>query len=156
GALRGALLIPSVTRPAPAPRDAAGSQEPALAPAPADSPPTTEAAHAESDNTPPATMALLTVERLLGAIDQIAFVSDEDGRLRMVNAATTERLGWTPGELLGRSIRDLMRDDDGSRICTLIAKGGTTRSALCTPRTLNDSNGRLSARVWVARETAAG
>jgi len=53
---------------------------------------------------------------------------------------------------IGRQLREVMRGADGAPDVELIAKDGTTRVAVCTPRTLHDPAGHPVGRVWIARD----
>ena len=98
------------------------------------------------------TVSRLSLEKLIGAIDQIVVVSGQDGRVQLINLAAVERLGWQPGEVIGRQLREVMRGKDGAPDVELVAKDGTTRVAVCTPRTLHDPAGHPVGRVWIARD----
>jgi len=98
------------------------------------------------------TVSRVSLEKLIGAIDQIVVVSGQDGRVQLINLAAVERLGWEPREVIGRQLREVMRGADGAPDVELIAKDGTTRVAVCTPRTLHDPAGHPVGRVWIARD----
>ena len=98
------------------------------------------------------TVSRVSLEKLIGAIDQIVVVSGQDGRVQLINLAAVERLGWEPREVIGRQLREVMRGGDGAADVELVAKDGTTRAAVCTPRTLHDPAGHPIGRVWIARD----
>jgi len=98
------------------------------------------------------TVSRVSLEKLIGAIDQIVVVSGQDGRVQLINLAAIERLGWQPSEVIGRQLREVMRGADGAADVELVAKDGTTRAAVCTPRTLHDPAGHPVGRVWIARD----
>jgi signal transduction histidine kinase len=98
------------------------------------------------------TVSRVSLEKLIGAIDQIVVVSGQDDRVQLINLAAIERLGWQPGEVIGRQLREVMRGKDGAPDVELVAKDGTTRVVVCTPRTLHDPAGHPVGRVWIARD----
>ena len=98
------------------------------------------------------TVSRVSREKLIGAIDQIVVVSGQDGRVQLINLAAIERLGWEPREVIGRQLREVMRGADGASDVELVARDGTTRVAMCTPRTLHDPAGHPVGRVWIARD----
>jgi PAS domain S-box-containing protein len=52
-----------------------------------------------------------TVEALINAVTESMFLLDNDGKFVTLNRTTAERLGRTPGQLLGKPIRDYMPPD---------------------------------------------
>ncbi|MCU1502635.1 MAG: diguanylate cyclase/phosphodiesterase with sensor [Ilumatobacteraceae bacterium] len=55
---------------------------------------------------------MLDQEALLARLPDVVFVVDEDVRLRYVNAAAKDVLGFEPSEWIGRSALDLVHPDD--------------------------------------------
>jgi len=102
------------------------------------------------------TVSRASLERVVGAIDQIAVVSDPDGRVAMVNRAAVDRLGWDPADVRGRRIDELLRTTSEPNAVELVATDGTTRPAICSPRTLHDPAGHPQGRVWIARDVTRG
>jgi len=98
------------------------------------------------------TVSRFSLEKVVGAMDQIAIVSDPDGRVAMVNRAAVDRLGWDPAEMLGRQVDEVLHAIDESGAVELVASDGTTHPAIFSPRTLHDPAGRPQGRVWIARD----
>jgi PAS domain-containing protein len=98
------------------------------------------------------TVSRRSLETVVGAIDEIAVVTDPEGRVAMVNRAAVDRLGWDPAEVCGRPVDQLLRMTTRPDGVELIAHDGTIRRATCSPRTLHDPAGRPQGRVWIARD----
>src|SRR5262245_3130099 len=98
------------------------------------------------------TVSRRSLETVVGAIDQIAVMTDPDGRVAMVNRAAVDQLGWDPAEVCGRRVEELLRTTTRPDGIELIARDGTIRHATCSQRTLHDPAGRPQGRVWIARD----
>src|SRR5262245_35346117 len=98
------------------------------------------------------TVSRRSLETVVGAIDEIAVVTDPEGRVAMVNRAAIDRLGWDPATVCGRPVDELLRTTTGPDGVELIAHDGTIRRTTCSQRTLHDPAGRPQGRVWIARD----
>lgn len=90
------------------------------------------------------------VDDIFRSMGEILLVSDAADRIRTVNRAAEEQLGWREEELIGRSIHDIVRAADESGALTVVTRGGAVLPVACTPTAL-DAGGRHSGRVWVAQ-----
>jgi two-component sensor histidine kinase/HAMP domain-containing protein len=90
------------------------------------------------------------VDDIFRSMGEILLVSDAADRIRTVNRAAEEQLGWREEELIGRSIHDIVQAADDSGALTVVTRSGTALPVACTPTAL-DAGGRLSGRVWVAQ-----
>jgi PAS domain S-box-containing protein len=100
-----------------------------------------------------ATTSKTYVDDILRSMDDILVVADLRGRVRRVNRAAVEQLGWSERELIGRNVSTVIRDDaaatGGSE---MVARSGATLPVACTQANLHDRTGRRHGQVWVARD----
>ena len=91
------------------------------------------------------------VDDVLRSMGEILIVTDRDGRIRSVNRAAEEQLGWKADELLGRELRLIVPDHATPGELMLRSSSGHLVPAVCRPTGLWDDEGRPQGQVWVAQ-----
>jgi PAS domain S-box-containing protein len=100
-----------------------------------------------------ATISSTYVDDILRSMDDILIVADLHGRVRRINRAAVEQLGWTERELIGQSVSTVIHGDtEGAGTPEMVARSGVRLPVLCTEATLHDRSGRRRGRMWVARD----
>jgi PAS domain S-box-containing protein len=100
-----------------------------------------------------ATTSKTYVDDILRSMDDILVVADLRGRVRRVNRAAVEQLGWSERELIGRNVSTVIRDDAAATGGPeMVARSGATLPVACTQANLHDRTGRRHGQVWVARD----
>ncbi|MBI3552132.1 MAG: PAS domain S-box protein [Elusimicrobia bacterium] len=101
-------------------------------------------------------------EIMAGMLDAL-FVTDSEGRLRLVNPAALRLLGYAPQELTGEPLSKLFSAEDrvaavgsGLRIVnretSLVAKSGAKVAVLLSASELRAGEGAVTGAIWAARD----
>lgn len=90
------------------------------------------------------------VDDIFRSMGEILLVSDAADRIRTVNRAAEEQLGWREDELIGRNVHEIVRGGAGEGELSVVTRSGSVLPVACTPTAL-DGAGHLSGRVWVAQ-----
>jgi two-component sensor histidine kinase/HAMP domain-containing protein len=100
-----------------------------------------------------ATISKTYVDDILRSMDDILVVADLRGRVRRINRAGVEQLGWSERELIGRNVSTVIRDDaGGTGAAEMVSRSGIPLPLVCTQATLHDRAGRRRGQIWVARD----
>jgi len=100
-----------------------------------------------------ATTSKTYVDDILRSMDDILVVADLRGRVRRVNRAAVEQLGWSERELIGRNVSTLIRGDAEARGGPeMVGRSGSALPVACSQVNLHDRNGRRQGQIWVARD----
>ncbi len=91
------------------------------------------------------------VDDILRSMAEILLVSDSGDRIRTVNRAAVEQLGWSEAELVGRDVHDIVLAADEPGEMRIATRDGSVLPVACTPTVLNDERGESQGRVWVAQ-----
>ena len=90
-----------------------------------------------------ATISKTYVDDILRSMDDILVVADLRGRVRRINRAGVEQLGWSERELIGRNVSTVIRDDaGGTGAAEMVSRSGVPLPLVCTQATLHDRAGR--------------
>jgi PAS domain S-box-containing protein len=96
------------------------------------------------------------MDDLIRSMGEMLIATDPAGRVKTVNRATIEQLGWSETELIGRDVGELIRGPgngaSGPGEAEVVTRSGATLPVVCTPRDLHDSAGHQQGRVWVAQD----
>jgi PAS domain S-box-containing protein len=96
------------------------------------------------------------MDDLIRSMGEMLIATDPAGRVKTVNPAAIEQLGWSEIELVGRDVREVIRGPgngaSGPGEAEVVTRSGATLPVVCTPRDLHDGAGRLQGRVWVAQD----
>jgi two-component sensor histidine kinase/HAMP domain-containing protein len=100
-----------------------------------------------------ATISKTYVDDILRSMDDILVVADLRGRVRRINRAGVEQLGWSERELIGQNVSTVIRDDAGGPgAAEMVSRSGVPLPLVCTQATLHDRAGRRRGQIWVARD----
>jgi two-component sensor histidine kinase/HAMP domain-containing protein len=100
-----------------------------------------------------ATTSKTYVDDILRSMDDILVVADLRGRVRRVNRAAVEQLGWSERELIGRNVSTLIRGDaEATGGPEIVGRSGTSLPVTCSQANLHDRSGRRQGQIWVARD----
>ncbi len=91
------------------------------------------------------------MDDIFRSMGEILLVSDSADRIRSVNRAAQEQLGWSEHELVGRDVHEIVRSAEEAGELRIITRDGTVLPVACAPTDLNDDLGQLRGRVWVAQ-----
>lgn len=94
------------------------------------------------------------VDDIIRSMGEILIVTDRDGRIRTVNRAAEEQLGWPAADLVGRELREIVPEHATPGEVLLRTRGGQRVPAVCRPTGLWDDAGRPQGQVWVAQNVA--
>lgn len=94
------------------------------------------------------------VDDIIRSMGEILIVTDRDGRIRTVNRAAEEQLGWPAAELVGRELREVVPEHSTPGEVLLRTRNGQRLPAVCRPTGLWDDAGRPQGQVWVAQNVA--
>jgi two-component system, sensor histidine kinase PdtaS len=96
------------------------------------------------------------MDDLIRSMGEMIIATDSAGRVKTVNRAAIEQLGWSETELIGRDVGELIRGPGngagGPGEAEVVTRSGATLPVVCTPRDLHDSAGLPQGRVWVAQD----
>src|SRR5262249_38116275 len=95
------------------------------------------------------------MDDLIRSMGEMLIATDSAGRVKTVNRATIEQLGWSETELIGRDVGELIRgpgNGSGPGEAEVVTRSGATLPVVCTPRDPPDSAGLPQGRVWVAQD----
>jgi len=98
------------------------------------------------------TVSKAYVDDVIRSMGEILVVTDTRGVIRSVNRAAEERLGWAEAELVGRPVRELLREAPAAGELVAVARDGRELPVACTPADLHDDRGLVQGQVWVARD----
>jgi two-component sensor histidine kinase/HAMP domain-containing protein len=91
------------------------------------------------------------VDDILRSMGEILLVSDSSDRIRTVNRAAVEQLGWSEAELVGRDVHDIVHAAEEAGELQIVTRDGAVLPVACTPTDLNDERGQSRGRVWIAQ-----